>query len=83
MLPSEPIAIRSFVDSQNVFWYHDQVMRLFLTTFLAAILVASQADADQNWPQFRGPQGDGTSTARGPFLADIPVLWWQCPDASQ
>jgi outer membrane protein assembly factor BamB len=45
-------------------------MRLFLTTFLAAILVASQADAGQNWPQFRGPQGDGTSTAR-----DVPLNW--------
>jgi hypothetical protein len=45
-------------------------MRLCPTAFLAAILVAGNADADQNWPQFRGPHGDGTSTAR-----HVPLTW--------
>jgi outer membrane protein assembly factor BamB len=37
---------------------------------LATALMASHADADQNWPQFRGPHGDGTSAAR-----NVPLTW--------
>ena len=45
-------------------------MRLCPTVLLAAILAAGHADAGQDWPQFRGPQGDGTSTAR-----NVPLTW--------
>jgi outer membrane protein assembly factor BamB len=37
---------------------------------LAAAVMAGHADADQDWPQFRGPHGDGTSTAR-----NVPLTW--------
>jgi len=45
-------------------------MRLCLTVFVAAILAAGYAEAEQDWPQFRGPHGDGTSTAR-----NVPLTW--------
>lgn len=45
-------------------------MRLCPTVLLAAILAAGHADADQDWPQFRGPHGDGTSAAR-----NVPLTW--------
>ncbi len=37
---------------------------------LATILLASPAGAGENWPQFRGPRGDGQSDATG-----LPVKW--------
>lgn len=37
---------------------------------LAAVLATGDADASQDWPQFRGPRGDGTSTAR-----NVPLTW--------
>lgn len=37
---------------------------------LAALLVASVALAADNWPQFRGPNGDGVSDAKG-----VPTKW--------
>ena len=36
----------------------------------AAILTAGFTEAEQDWPQFRGPRGDGTSTAR-----NVPLTW--------
>jgi outer membrane protein assembly factor BamB len=45
-------------------------MRISQTVLLAAILAAGNANADQDWPQFRGPRGDGTSTAR-----NVPLTW--------
>ncbi|MCX6915029.1 MAG: hypothetical protein NT167_18615, partial [Verrucomicrobia bacterium] len=33
-------------------------------------MMAGHADADQDWPQFRGPHGDGTSAAR-----NVPLTW--------
>jgi len=45
-------------------------MHLCPTILLAAVLAAGNAEADQNWPQFRGPRGDGTSTAR-----NVPLTW--------
>ena len=45
-------------------------MRLCPTVLLAAILAAGHADAGQDWPQFRGPHGDGTSAAR-----NVPLTW--------
>jgi outer membrane protein assembly factor BamB len=37
---------------------------------LAALLIASATFAADNWPQFRGPNGDGISDAKG-----IPTKW--------
>lgn len=37
---------------------------------LAALLVASAALAGDSWPQFRGPNGDGVSDAKG-----VPTKW--------
>jgi outer membrane protein assembly factor BamB len=45
-------------------------MRLWLIAFFAAVVAGGDARADQNWPQFRGPRGDGTSTAR-----KVPLTW--------
>ncbi len=45
-------------------------MRLFLS-FVFAVLVASQiAGAAADWPQFRGPRGNGESPAK-----QVPVAW--------
>lgn len=48
---------------------------------ILAIFLALPASADDNWPQFRGPKGDGHSTA-----ADLPLTWsptqnvaWKAP----
>src|SRR2546428_13961483 len=48
----------------------DSVMRLLVPSLLPAILAASTAVAEQKWPQFRGPRGDGTSLAK-----DVPPNW--------
>jgi outer membrane protein assembly factor BamB len=45
-------------------------MRLCPTVILAVILAAGHAAAEQDWPQFRGPRGDGTSLAR-----NVPLTW--------
>ena len=37
---------------------------------VACSLSATSALADENWPQFRGPRGDGTSQAKG-----LPLTW--------
>ena len=39
-------------------------MRLILSTMLLCLSSVAFAD-DENWNQFRGPRGDGTSTAKG------------------
>ena len=39
-------------------------------TIVLALLVAFQLPADQNWPQFRGPKGNGHSTSKG-----LPTTW--------
>jgi outer membrane protein assembly factor BamB len=44
-------------------------MRSFLPAFVLLILVHS-SKAGENWPQFRGPQDDGTSDAIG-----LPLRW--------
>ncbi|NQT38936.1 MAG: PQQ-binding-like beta-propeller repeat protein [Planctomycetes bacterium] len=57
--------------------------RLFCTfsIVLAALLSPSIGGADEQWPQFRGPTGDGQSSA-----TDLPIRWsetenivWQTP----
>jgi outer membrane protein assembly factor BamB len=42
----------------------------FTAAVLALIFVAGFAHAETNWPQFRGPRGDGSSIAKG-----LPVTW--------
>jgi hypothetical protein len=37
---------------------------------LAALLAAGQGWAGEDWPQFRGPRGDGTAA-----VADLPLTW--------
>src|SRR5262245_41384991 len=44
-------------------------MRILLPCLLA-LLASSAAGAGDNWPQFRGPGGDGLSDSRG-----LPVTW--------
>src|SRR5262249_6936826 len=52
--------------------YEDPAMRFPPTAFSLALLVAFAAvcPADDNWPQFRGPNGTGLSDAKG-----LPVKW--------
>jgi hypothetical protein len=45
-------------------------MRSRFPTLLAAILAAIAARADENWPQFRGPRGNGISSA-----TNLPLIW--------
>jgi len=45
-------------------------MRLFLSAAFAALLVHGVAGAELNWPQLRGPRGDGTSLA-----THVPLHW--------
>ena len=45
-------------------------MRLFLSALLAAMLINCTAGTELNWPQFRGPRGDGTSLA-----THVPLNW--------
>src|SRR2546422_11223752 len=45
-------------------------MRPALALLVGTILVAATATAEQSWPQFRGPRGDGTSTA-----THVPLTW--------
>jgi outer membrane protein assembly factor BamB len=45
-------------------------MRLFLSAAFAAMLAHGVAGAEQNWPQLRGPRGDGTSLA-----THVPLHW--------
>ena len=44
-------------------------MRVLLASTVALALISSAA-AQQNWPQFRGPDGQGHATA-----ADVPLTW--------
>lgn len=44
--------------------------RLFAWVALAILLLVTPSFADSNWPQFRGPTGDGRSEARG-----LPLTW--------
>src|SRR5215471_12284176 len=45
-------------------------MHLLSLCLLTGCLAASTMAAEQQWPQFRGPRGDGTSLAQ-----DVPVSW--------
>lgn len=42
----------------------------------AILMVAGQASAAENWPDFRGPWGDGHTAAKGDSKHDgVPILW--------
>src|SRR5438552_16293237 len=41
-----------------------------LNTVLACLRLASSVFGAENWPQFRGPDGDGNSDAKG-----LPLTW--------
>ncbi len=45
-------------------------MRVLLTTLIGLVFASMLAQAEQDWPQFRGPRGDGTSKA-----ASLPLRW--------
>ena len=45
-------------------------MRLFLSAVFATMLATGAAGAERNWPQLRGPRGDGTSLA-----THVPLHW--------
>ncbi len=47
-----------------------QVTAATTLTLLAGLTVASTSAADRNWPQFRGPTGQGHSVAEG-----VPIRW--------
>lgn len=57
-------------------------MKSFLKTAIACVLMLGTASAeDLNWPEFRGPRGDGITTSTG-----LPLEWsatngirWQAP----
>ena len=47
-----------------------------------AVCVCSVATADENWSQFRGPRGDGTSTEKGlpvKFAEGSSAIVWKTP----
>jgi len=45
-------------------------MRFFYSGVFAAMLASGVAGAEPGWPQFRGPRGDGDSSAK-----HVPVAW--------
>ncbi len=66
--------------------------RLFLSsvTFVIGTAVLSAAAADNNWPQFRGPQAgvaaddpplpdSWSATGNGVWQADVPGSGWSSP----
>lgn len=53
-------------------WQSYQVfdMRILLAMFSAVILGVGTSQADEDWPRFRGPRGDGVSSA-----TNLPLVW--------
>lgn len=45
-------------------------MRMFLVALLGVMVAGHPAEAESDWPRFRGPRGDGTSTA-----THVPLRW--------
>ena len=53
----------------------------FLLALLATVAVASRGQTEEDWPQFRGPRGDGTANT-----SELPLVWgetnnlaWKAP----
>ena len=65
--------------------------RRFPVAVIAAILLSAAAQAEDNWPRFRGPNADGvapdraglpmqwTATENVKWVADVPGWGWSCP----
>ena len=58
------------MDSARRIEYQKFVMRLFLAVAFAVMLGNGATGAELNWPQLRGPRGDGTSLA-----THVPLHW--------
>ena len=58
------------MDSPRLIEYQNSAMRLFLSVAFVSILANSPVVAEQNWPQLRGPRGDGSSLA-----THVPLHW--------
>lgn len=58
------------MDSEPRIRYQKFTMRFFLSAAFAAMLTHGVAGAELNWPQLRGPRGDGTSRA-----TQVPLHW--------
>ena len=58
------------MDSARWIGYLKPTMRLFLSAIVAALLANDTRGAELNWPQLRGPRGDGTSLA-----TRVPLHW--------
>ncbi len=58
------------MDSARWIGYLKLTMRLFLSAIVAALLANDTVGAELNWPQLRGPRGDGTSLA-----THVPLHW--------
>ena len=58
------------MDDARQIEYQKFTMRLFLSAAFAAMLANGTAAAELNWPQLRGPRGDGTSMA-----THVPLHW--------
>jgi outer membrane protein assembly factor BamB len=55
-----------------LFWHQNPIVGWRIKFLVAAMLAAetAQASPDAGWPGFRGPRGDGTSTA-----SNVPLSW--------
>src|SRR5438552_10843427 len=58
------------MDAEQSIWYENLLMRRCLISFSGVMLIAGTVQAEPSWPQFRGPNGDGTSKAK-----HVPVTW--------
>ena len=66
-------------------------MRPFLLGLLTVACLSTAAQAQENWPRFRGPNADGvapdntglpttwTTTDNVKWVADVPGWGWSCP----
>jgi outer membrane protein assembly factor BamB len=58
------------MDYVNRFEYEGFTMRSFLSALFSAMVAFNITATEVNWPQLRGPRGDGTSLA-----AHVPLHW--------
>ena len=67
---NESIPRPSNVDSRTLFAYSNSAMHFFPIVGLITLLVCGAAGAAADWPQYRGPQGDGATRAK-----KVPISW--------